>query len=199
MISQSACLYQKLMCSFSISFSFSYSYVPYSASIYPVHKLCTASSGKIARFPNAFLIWFYIILKLVIFILASSTMAATNSVFMEVLTGNSHWFAEKLLHIHIYQTNNLTGIVSWPHYFPPFHLTNGEEFLQSSLCLLHILKLFFGSQKLVLQQDADALSLCGHTLANFSALLEVENISQNSGYPHFGNSIRNISIKIHRL
>ena len=51
-IRQSAYLYHKLMCSFSIPFSLSYSYVPYSNFIYPVPKLCTASSGKITRFPN---------------------------------------------------------------------------------------------------------------------------------------------------
>ena len=49
---KSACLYQKLMCSFSIIFSLSFSYAPYSASIYPVPKFCTASSGRISCFPN---------------------------------------------------------------------------------------------------------------------------------------------------
>ena len=42
---QSACLYQKLMCSFSIPLSFSFSYVLYYASIYPIPKLCTASAA----------------------------------------------------------------------------------------------------------------------------------------------------------
>ena len=53
---KSASLYQKLMCSFSIHFYLSYSYVPYYASIYPVPKIRTPYSGKIARFPNAYII-----------------------------------------------------------------------------------------------------------------------------------------------
>ena len=49
-------LYQKLMCYFSIPFYLPYEYVTYYASIYHVPKLCTASSGKIAYFPNESLI-----------------------------------------------------------------------------------------------------------------------------------------------
>ena len=59
---------------------------------------------------------------------------------MEVMTGNPHWDAEKLLHPHISQTHTFTGIVPWPPYFPPFHLMNGEEFCQPGLCLLQILE-----------------------------------------------------------
>ena len=64
---------------------------------------------------------------------------------------------------------------------------------------LQILKTNPGCQKLVLQQDAYTLSLCGHTSVDFSVLMEAENISQNTGCPHFCDSIRNISIKAHIL
>ena len=51
-------------------------------------------------------------------------MAVTDSGCMEVLKVNPNLEAEKLLHLLISQTNTLTGIVSWPPYFTPFHLIN---------------------------------------------------------------------------
>ena len=96
MRSQSACLYQKLMCSFSIPFSLSYSYVMYSVYIYYLPKLCTASSGKISHFPNSYHRKFHIILNLVSIILTSSTMAETGSRLMEVLKGKPQSEAAKI-------------------------------------------------------------------------------------------------------
>ena len=52
-----ACLYQKLIWYFSVPLSFSYSYVPYSDSVYPFPKICTACSGKLSRFPDATVIY----------------------------------------------------------------------------------------------------------------------------------------------
>ena len=74
---------------------------------------------------------------------------------------------KKLLHPNISQTNNLTGIVPWQPYFPPFHLANGEEFIQRSLCILQLFKMIPGCQNLLFQQDTHTFSLCGHTSADF--------------------------------
>ena len=94
-------------------------------------------------------------------------MVATNSGFTEVLIGNPHLEAVKLLHPHISQINTLTDIVPWPPYFPPFHLMNREELYQPSLFLLQLLKIIPRCQKLVLQQDAYTLIFCGHTSGFF--------------------------------
>ena len=47
------------------------------------------------------------------------------------------------LHLHIYQINTLTGIVTWSNYFPPFHITNGSAFSQPIIFILQLLKKYF--------------------------------------------------------
>ena len=54
-------------------------------------------------------------------------------------------------------------------------------------------------KKLVLQQDAHNMIFVGILQSIFSALMEAENLSQNNDYTHFCNSVRNTSIKTHRL
>ena len=95
---------------------------------------------------------------------------------------------QKMLHLHISQTNTLTIIMPRSPYFPSFHLTNGEEFRQPSLYLLQLFKTIPGCHNRV-----DILKRI------FSVLMEAYNLSQKSECPHFCDSIRNISIKTHIL
>ena len=72
---------------------------------------------------------------------------------------------QKLLHLHISWTNTFTGIVPWPPYLTPFHLTDGVDFLQASLCLLQLFKFI---EQIILQ----VLSRGNHILLFYTWQME---------------------------
>ena len=59
---------------------------------------------------------------------------------MEMLIGKLRQELENNSSSSIFLKKTVTVIVPWPPYFPPLHLTDGEEFHQPILCLLQLLK-----------------------------------------------------------
>ena len=53
-------------------------------------------------------------------------MEATDSGFMEVLTGNPHLEAEKIASYSYFSNKYFDIYCAMATLFPPFHLTNGE-------------------------------------------------------------------------
>ena len=134
------------MCSFSIPISLSYSYVTYSASIYPVPKFCTAYSGKIAYFPNVYIIQLHIILSLVGCILTSSTIAATYYIFVEVLKVNPHQEAGEIASCSYFLNKQVYRYCTMVALFSFFPTDEWSILFQPIRCNFHILKKLLGGR-----------------------------------------------------
>ena len=186
------------MCSFSIPFSFSYSYVPYSDSIYPVPKLCTASSGKVSRFPNSYL-----------YIIAYDYQA--SQCYSGIINHGSNWFwlrgssdrqptlrSSKNCFIFIFLKRILWQVLYHGHLIFLLSTWRMEKnFVSPSFVSCVYWKWFLGVRSYCCN-NMPILLVCLDILQRiFSALMEAENIPQKSACPYFWDSIRNISIKTH--
>ena len=84
-------------------------------------------------------------------------MAETDYGSMEVLIGNPHSEAENCF-IFIFIQQIISQVLYRGHLISSlFHMANGAAFHQPRMCLLKLLKIIPGCQKLVLQQYAHTL------------------------------------------
>ena len=187
------------MCSFSISFYFSYSYVPYSASIYHVPKFCTASSGKIARFPNASLL-------IVFYSQASQSYIGTinhgrNWLWLHGIYDRQPTLRSgKYCFIFIFLKQILWQVLFHGHLIFLLSTWRTEKnFVNPAFVSCRSWKQFLVVRSWYCNK-VPILSICVDILQRIlSVLMEADNISQKSGCPHFCDPIRNISIKTHRF
>ena len=197
---QSACIYQKLMCSFSVPLSFSYSYVPHSDSIYLFPKLCPASSGKVACFLNVSL---YIILY----------YSQSSQGCIGIINHGVNWFcihgsdnrqptlrSDKDCFIFIFLKRILWQVLRHGHLiFLLFTWRMENNFINPSFVSCSSWKRFIGVRSWYCN-NMPVLWVCVDILQRiFSVLMEADNLSQNIGCPHFCESIRNINVKTHRF
>ena len=135
------------------------------------------------------------ILKLVRFILTSSTISVTDYGIMEVLTGNPHWEAGKIASYSYFPNKYFYRYCAMATLFSFFPPDKCKKFVNPYFVSCGSWKIFLGVRSWYCNK-MPIIWVCVDILQRiFSALMESDSLSQKSGCPNFCNSIRNIYIK----